>query len=206
MQPKVFNGRPIFAPEFYDSLSSRRDDDPLWGRGHEPRADPGRDGALDDTAVVPHECLEVAVQVEPALEALGHAQRRVRPHPAVLVEQENPDHVTLGLDRQFLPHLGPYEVEEARGVDGAFHVELGDPERWVGGPVRPEAGLLHRRGILNTLVPQGPDMSWYVWFFQLSWPPSCQRNSFLQNIVCHGRGRPQCLPFRDITKLTETTT
>ena len=38
------------------------------------------------------------------------------------------------LYRHFLPHVGLYDVEEARGVDGALHVQVGDAERRVGGP------------------------------------------------------------------------
>ena len=46
---------------------------------------------------VPDESGEVDVPVEPGLEPLRHAERGVRPDPAVLVEQEHPDHVALCL-------------------------------------------------------------------------------------------------------------
>ena len=48
---------------------------------------------------LPDECGEVDVHVQPGLEPLRHAQRGVRPHPAVLVEQEDPDHVALCLQQ-----------------------------------------------------------------------------------------------------------
>ena len=77
------------------------------------------------------------------------------------------------LYRHFLPHVGLYDVEEARGVDGALHVQVGDAERRVGGPVRPQARLLHRRGILDPLVPQGPYQARYERRLLLqSWQPS----------------------------------
>ena len=51
---------------------------------------------------LPDECGEVSIHVNPRLEPLCHAERCVRPHPAVPVEQEDPDDVTLCLQIRIL--------------------------------------------------------------------------------------------------------
>ena len=47
---------------------------------------------------MPDEGGEVHVHVEPVFQALHHAQGGVGPDPAVLVEEEHPYHITLGLN------------------------------------------------------------------------------------------------------------
>ena len=66
--------------------------------------------AIPKPGNVPDKSVEVNIEVGRPRQPLSHAHRGVRPHAALVVEQEHPYDVALRLNRQFGPNAGWIKV------------------------------------------------------------------------------------------------